>query len=103
VRVSQLRALLQDVQNHARRVEYERELAFDSGFEVPPVETPVLPADAGKFREESVESPAAGSPRDQGRTNDWSLYPICFRSPPAVAESAKKTQRLDLEESRGGD
>lgn len=42
VRVSQLRAMLQYVQGHARRVEYERELAMESGFEMPPVETSVL-------------------------------------------------------------
>ena len=94
VRLSQLRAMLQYVQSHARRVEYERELALESGFEVPPVETPVLtlvfPADAGQFREESLESPAAGRPRDQGRTDDWSLYPICFRSPPPPPKVQRK-------------
>jgi hypothetical protein len=53
-------------------------------------------AHAGQFREESLESPAAGRPRDQGKTDDWSLYPICFRSPPPTTECAQKTQRREL-------
>ena len=65
VRVSQLRALLQYVHSHARRVEYERELALESGFELPPMETPVLtlvfPAEQLQWRRPEVPVTSSGS------------------------------------------
>jgi hypothetical protein len=62
--------MLQYVQSHARRVEYERELALESGFEMPPVETSVLtlvfPAEQLQWRRPELPVTASES-RGWGR------------------------------------
>lgn len=65
LRVSQLRAVLEYVHCHARRVEYERQLALDAGFDLPRAKEPkmdlVFPAEQLRWRRTEVPVPPEDS------------------------------------------